>query len=333
MPGPLRPGDEWPGHYQDQTIVVTGASGYLGRRMVERLAEVSCRIVCVSRTEMRPAAMPSAATVVNATGDLRDPAFWTRVLDGASLVIHFAGQTSAAVAEADPKADFEANVVPMRRLLHACRELRQRPTILFAGTVTQAGVPSRLPVDEDAEDLPVTVYDQHKLTAERELEAAVAAGAATGATLRLVNIYGPGPATTADRHVLNRMIRAALRGEALTAFGAGDYVRDYLFVDDAVDAFLAAGAHADRISGRHYVVGSGKGVTIREAFELVAARAGVVTGRVVPVVTIEPPRPLSALEQRSFTANPARFFAATGWRSRWTLGDGIDRTIEAASCE
>lgn len=330
----MRPGPRWLDRYHEHTIVVTGASGYLGRRLVEHLAGVPCRIIRVSRSAALPPAPSSPATLVNVTGDLRDAALWARLLDGADLVVHFAAQTSAAVAAANPAIDFAANVVPMRRLLEACRGLRRQPVILSAGTVTQAGVPARIPVDEDADDQPITVYDQHKLTAERDLETAVAAGAAIGATLRLANIYGPGsPTTGRNRNVLNRMVRSALQGEPLTVFGGGDYVRDYLFVDDAVDAFLAAGASADRINGRHYVVGSGNGVTIREAFELVAARVGALTGRIVPVINAVAPHPLSAIEQRHFVANPARFAAATGWRATSTLSDGIDRTIEAATCE
>ena len=85
----------------------------------------------------------------------------------------------------------------------------------------------------------------------------------------------------------------------------------------------------DEINGRHFVVGSGRGVTIRDAFELVAARVETLTGRRVPVVTADPPAALSDIQERNFVADPSRFSAATGWRPSWSLSDGIDRTIEA----
>lgn len=334
MPGPLGAAPGWLGHYRDRTIVVTGAGGFLGGRLVARLAATACRLVRVSRSALPPLDPPHAAIVVDVAGDVRDETTWTRVVDGADVVIHFAAQTSAAVAAGNPARDLDANVTPMRHLLQACRRQRRSPTILFAGTVTQAGLPVQLPVDEDAADCPLTVYDRHKLMAERELERAVSEGVVPGATLRLPNIYGPGSAgTSGDRHVLNRMVRMALRGETLKVFGSGDYLRDYLFVDDAVDAFLIAGAHAGRVSGRHYVIGSGSGISIRDAFELIAVRVEAQTGRRVPVVLAEPGRPLSGIEQRSFVANPARFVAATGWRPAWPLADGIDRTIESFTCE
>jgi len=125
------------------------------------------------------------------------------------------------------------------------------------------------------------------------------------------------------------MIMAALRGEPLTVYGTGEYVRDYLFVDDVADAFLRAAAHPERINGRHFVVGSGRGVTIRGGFELVAARVETLIGRRVPVVTADPPGALSDIQKRNFVADPSRFSDATGWRPFWSLSDGIDRTIEA----
>lgn len=333
MPGPLRPSPDWLGHYRDRTVVVTGAGGFLGGCLVNRLAATPCRIVRVARSTLVPLALPHAATVVDVVGDVRHEATWTRGVAGADVIVHFAAQTSVAVATENPARDLDANVAPIRILLAACRHLRPAPVILFAGTVTQTGVPSQTPVNEDTPDDPVSIYDQHKLMAEQELKRAVSAGTARGATLRLANVYGPGsPGRSKDREVLNRMIRAALRGEPLTVFGAGDYLRDYLFVDDAVDAFLMAGAKADCLNGRHYVIGSGIGTTIRDAFELIAARAEAATGRPTLVITAEA-QPLSRLEQRHFVADVSRFAADTGWRPTCKLSDGIDRTIEAYQCE
>ncbi len=88
----------------------------------------------------------------------------------------------------------------------------------------------------------------------------------------------------------------------------------------------------DRVNGRHFVIGSGRGISIRDAFELIAARVEAAdrparAGRRRPIR----PAALSAIEQRHFVADPSRFSAATGWRPSWSLTDGIDRTIEAFS--
>jgi UDP-glucose 4-epimerase len=297
-----------------KTIAITGASGFIGGRMLDRLTPLDCKILRVSRAE------------------LNEPAVRDHIVD-ADVIFHLGAQTSTAVAAKNPPADFAANVAPLRNLLATCRQRRRRPIVIFAGTVTQAGLAAQLPVNEDAADNPVTVYDRHKLIAEQDLEQAAADGTVRGVCLRLANVYGPGGhGRNPDRDVLNRMIRAALRGESLTVYGTGEFVRDYVFIDDAVNAFLMAATRCDAANGRHFVIGSGQGCTIRAAFELVASRVYARTGRRVPVIDIEPAAPLSAIERRNFIADASAFSAATGWRAEYSLRDGIDRTIEACLC-
>ena len=151
--------------FEGKTVAVTGAGGFLGSQLVTRLAGIPSRIV--------------------RTADLANQAIWDDVAGDADVVFHFAAQTSTAIAAENPAADREANVAPMRRLLDACRRQRRHPFVLFAGTVPQAGLTPRLPVDEDVVDNPVTVYDRHKLIAENDLKSAVSAGTASGASLRL----------------------------------------------------------------------------------------------------------------------------------------------------
>ena len=314
-----------------KTVAVTGAGGFIGGRLVDRLADFDCEIVRLTRTPA-PSNALRTARVTDVAGDVADRRVWDHLI-GADVIFHFAAQTSGAAAAENPDADFDANVTPMRHLLAACRERGRRPVVLFAGTVTQMGIPSRLPVNEDAPDAPITIYDRHKLMAELDLETAALAGSVYGVTLRLSNVYGPGAhARGQDRHVLNRMIAAALQGRALTFYGSGAYLRDYVFIDDVVNAFLMAAARPERVNGRHFVVGSGRGITIREAFELIASRVKQMTGRTVDVTVSESVAAVSPLEQRNFVADSSRFSAATGWLPAWSLTGGIDRTIEAYTC-
>lgn len=315
-----------PGAVIRTTIAVTGAGGFIGGRLVSRLSAERCQIFRAVRTALPP--VDGAAALIDVVGDVAERATWDQVA-GAEIVFHLAAQTSAAVSDADVAADFKANVTPMHHLLSACRQRDWRPIVVFAGTATEAGLSSRIPVNEDEPDQPITAYDRHKLMAEEALKSAAHQGTVRGCSLRLANVFGPGAAGRRDRSVLNRMIETALQGGPLMVYGTGDYVRDYVFVDDAVDAFVKAALHPDQVSGRHYVIGSGRGVTIREAFELVAARVEARTGRRVAVINASSGAPLSPIDERNFVADSSRFSAATGWRPAWTLADGIDRTIES----
>jgi UDP-glucose 4-epimerase len=318
--------------FSGKRVLVTGATGFVGSNLVRLLCDVECDIVRVAR---RPAPRIDGcpARFIDLAGDIRDAGIWPRALEGVDVVFHFAAQTSVAAAHADPDADRAANVLPLLHLLDACRRAGARPTVLSAGTVTQAGVPARLPVDENHPDQPATTYDAHKLMAENHLKYHASEGLVRGASLRLANVYGPGPSGQPDRGILNTMIRKALAGETLTIYGSGEFLRDYLYVRDAALAFLAAATRIEALNAGHWVVGTGRGHTLVDAFHLVARRAARRTGRLVGVEHVQAPAPLSAIDARSFVADPSAFARATGWRARCALAGGIDRTIDSFLCE
>ncbi len=316
--------------FVDKRILVTGGSGYLALGLVRALSGVQSSVVRLSRSGGTPAGVvrQTVGRVDDVIGDVRDPDTWARALPGVDFVFHLAAQTSVPRASQDPPSDLEVNARSMLHLLETCRRHGYQPAILFAGTVTEAGIPTTLPVDETHPDAPATIYDLHKLVAESYLKHYAAQGVVRGATLRLSNVYGPGPESgSADRGVLNRMVAKALNREPLTVFGAGEYVRDYVYVEDVTAAFLAAGAHIERASGRSFVIGTGTGHTVSQALNLVADRVALKTGCRVPVTHVDPPQPLHPIERRNFVADTTRFREATGWAPRVSLVEGIDRTV------
>ena len=318
--------------YRQKKILITGGAGYLATNLVQRLKNTECEMVRMGREGAVFPAVRGEARITDVTGDVRDRAAWDGVLADTDFIFHFAAQTSVPIAERDPSADLQANVVPILHLIEACRKSGRRPAVLFSSTVTVAGIPPRLPVDETQPDLPVTVYDTHKLISEHYLKCFTREGMIQAAILRLANVYGPGPKSSqSDRGILNQMMRRALAGEALTIYGRGEFLRDYVYVDDVVDAFLRAGRDIGRTNGRHFVIGSGKGHTIAQAIRLVADRTAEKTGKKVEVKQVDPPASLSPIEDRNFVADHSRFSEATGWKPRIALKDGIDRTLEAFS--
>lgn len=319
-----------------QRLLITGGNGFLAANVVAQLADVDCQITRITRAGTpAPGSVAGRVRGEQFAGDIAQPAFWEAALPGADVVFHFAAQTSVYTADQNPAADWQANVLPLLTLLEVCRAQGHRPLILFAGTCTQFGLPERTPVDESCPDRPVTIYDQHKLAAESYLEHYVRNGWARGAALRLANIYGPGPVSgKPDRGILNLMMRRALKGEALTLFeGCGRLLRDYLCVTDAVAAFLAAAQHAEAVNGQHFVLASGEGHTLAQAFQLVAERAALLTGHLVPVTSAPAPAGLSRIEHRNFVGDSRRLQAATGWQPQTSLAVGIDRTLQFLRAE
>lgn len=324
--------------YSGRHIVVTGGLGFLGAHLIRVLSDFDCKITRIIRTgaiSERPISerLESRAEIVDICGDIRSGELWAHVVPQADFVFHFAGQTSNAVASGDAVLDGEANVLPMLRLLETCRSSNTTPVVLFASTVTVAGIPSHLPVDEHHPESPLTVYDLHKLIAENYLRYYSIAGFVRGVSLRLANVYGPGAHRAhKDRSTLDRMIKMALAGASIPIYGSGEFQRDYIYVDDVIGAFIAAGACIDALTERQYVIGSGRGHTIKEAFHVVAERAALKSGRAVRVENVDPPGGLTSMDTRNFIADSSRFMRATGWRANCLLREGIDRSIEAYLC-
>jgi len=318
--------------YQGKSILITGGGGYLAHSVLKRLAEIECRVVRFGRSAEKLTAIAGHADIENIAGDVREPQVWQSLLPGIDIVFFFAAQTSIYVAQKDPAADLQANVLPLLHMLETCRLKDWHPAVIFAGTVTVAGLTATLPVDESHADRPITIYDLHKLTAEKYLAHYANQGVVRGATLRLANVYGPGPrSSSADRGVLNIMVRRALAGEPVTVYGEGHEIRDYVFVDDVATAFLSCAAQIEQTNGRYFVIGSGEGHTIAEAMTLVRDRVALKTGVRAPLVHVEPPPGQSPIDARNFVANPALFTKLTGWQPRVKLIEGIDRTIESVA--
>lgn len=315
--------------YRGKRVLVTGSSGYLGSKLIRLLAGVRCELHCVDRLPADQDLGETAASVHYHRADIRKKTPLAKLAAGADVIFHFAAQTSAHEADADPAGDFRLNVLPLFNMLEACRAGAVKPIIVFASTVTAYGVNPRLPVSEREADQPITVYDVHKVAAEKYLLNYCARGLARGAALRLANVYGPGTSGKKDRGIFNRMVQKALAGEPLTVYGSGNFYRDYVYVDDVVRAFLLAPANIRNVNGKAFIIGTGKGHKVKNVFLEIAALAGKKTGRPVRTACKGADSALHPADRRNFIADPSGFMKATGWKPEFTLRRGLETTIDS----
>jgi nucleoside-diphosphate-sugar epimerase len=305
------------------TVVITGARGYVGHALARRFAEAGCALRLVSRTA-GAMSMDGGRSLNYVPANLARDEAWSDLLDGAEAVVHLSSRTDLRAAEADPAEDERINIEPIHALIRAAGRLSVAPRVVFASTVTIVGAQPANPVDETAPNRPCSVYDCHKLAGETLLREATGAGVLRAASLRLPNVYGYGQSSVnANRGILNAMMRRAASGETLTIYGDGSYVRDFTHLSDVVEALYAAASLDTICDGRHYVIATGQGHTLAEAFDWVSREAFERIGRRVDIRHIPDPADPHPIERRNFIGNSSLFQSLTPWRPRFDLRAGI----------
>jgi nucleoside-diphosphate-sugar epimerase len=307
-----------------KTVVVTGASGYIGSALVDSLVKHSCKVIRVSRMDLVP--LVDTKTI---KADVRNADTWDKIIAQADIIYHLAGNTSVYEAAKNPTESLMSTLLPLNHLSRAAQDRQCKPRVVFASTATVYGLTPRLPVAETVEPKPITVYDLHKLFAEQQLALATQQGVLESVSLRLANVYGPSTSVSSadDRGILNRVTAMALQGKDLMVYGDGDYLRDYVYIDDVVHAFIVAGFRED-VGGGVFNVATGKSVSVGEAFQMAAKRAAIATGTMVNIKHSPWPEGASEIEFRSYISDINCISATLGWRPTITLGSGIDSMID-----
>ena len=256
--------------------------------------------------------------------DLCNPKNALAKLPEFDVVFHLAGQTSIYAARDNPKFDLETNAFGFLNLLIHLKQQTLRPFVVFVGTATQVGATESLPINEKHCDHPATFYDISKLTAELYLKQFVSEGWLDGCSLRLANVYGYSrEGQSADRGILDKVFRAAIKGEGITIFGDGNYLRDYVFIDDVVSAIVLAPTARERVNGNHFCIGSGQGIALKDAFCKVVDLAAEASGTRAKITHVDPPVELAAIEFRNAIIDASAYSEATGWKPIYDLDAGL----------
>ena len=306
-------------------VLVTGASGFLGQHLVRTLIDRGAEVVALLRNpeaggwpRFRSREPDRAGRVTLLRGDLLDEAAVIRAAAGAEIVFHLAGRGGGGGSF---RTFTDANVIGTCNVLAACTA-QAVARLLFVSTAAVYGTKARAALDESHPRRGHSIYAASKIGAEA-LVTAYAETGAWAATLRPSNIYGPHQ--TAETVVTSILRQLGAKDEI--ALRALHPVRDYIYVQDVVDALLAAALRPDLPSGRSLNVSSGIGHSVRELAQ--AAITAVRRSEPNRSVGI---RPIGRAAQRPsdhlVCANAAAR-TALGWEPRIDLVDGLEASYAA----
>ena len=238
------------------------------------------------------------------------------------VIFNLAGQVSHIDSMLDPYNDLEINCKSQLTLLEACRNHNPSAKVVFAGTRQVYGKPDRLPVDETHLVRPTDINGINKVAGEYYHLVYNNVFGVRACSLRLTNIYGPRQLVRHNRQgFIGWFIRLAVEDKEIQIFGDGQQLRDFVYVEDAADAFLRAGA-TDAVNGQVFNVGGAQPISHLELVSLLIETAGTGAYRLV-----EWPPDKKVIDIGSFYADSTRFRQTTGWEPATTLRDGLARTI------
>jgi UDP-glucose 4-epimerase len=311
-------------NFENKVVAITGGSGYLASAIIQKLTGKTKRLLRVSRK-----ILSSQNGVEDFQLDLLKLESWIRICDSADIIIHLGGNTSLYEAEKNPKDHLISSQLPIKHMIDASQILSCFPRVIFASTATVYGLTKKIIVDESTNTNPITIYDNHKLLSEQQLKLATKDKIISGVSLRLSNVYGPSLALRGsyDRGIINEIAKMSINGNDLKIYGSGKYLRDYIYIDDVVEAFLAASLTNSCESVFNVV--NGKSHLLGDVFFMISSKVASLNGRKVAVSNVDWPEDAHEIEKRDFIASNDLLKSKTKWSPHVSLEQGIEFLIDS----
>ncbi len=314
------------GIFNDRKVLITGGLGFIGSNLARRLADLGAHVTLVDSL------IPEyGGNLFNISGiesrvqvnfsDVRDEHSMRYLVQGQDYLFNLAGQTSHLDSMRDPYTDLEINCRAQLSILEACRRNNPGIRLLFASTRQIYGKPEYLPVNEKHLLRPVDVNGINKMAGEWYHILYNNVYGIQACALRLTNTFGPRMRVKDARQTfLGVWIRLVLEGKPFEVW-EGQQLRDFTYVDDAVDAFLLA-AVSEEANGQVFNLGGDCALSLNELAELLTQ----VNGRGEYTVRSFPPE-RKRIDIGDYFADYSHIHSLLGWEPKVSLRTGLERTL------
>jgi UDP-glucose 4-epimerase len=298
-----------------RSCIVLGGGGFIGTNLCRRLATSEMRVRAFGRRAHFPNQLGNVEWY---EGDFTDPAALADAIATFDVVIHLVHATTPQSSNLNMASDVERTLQASITMLDICRKLGVKRVVFISSGGTVYGRAQQIPTPETAPTEPITAYGISKLAIEKYLALFEDLHRLDHRVLRVTNAYGPFHNATKNQGIIGTLISRALRNQKIVIWGDGSVVRDFVYVDDVVDALEAA--IGDRSDQRIFNIGSGQGRSVRDIVEAIKRKLAIKLD-----IEWQQPRPLDV---QASIVNIDRARDVLGWRPRTNLEAGLEKTID-----
>lgn len=309
--------------FQGKKVLITGGLGFIGSNLARRLVGLDAQVTIANTEQLHSGNYFNLEGVQDELaiklGDIRDPKFLERVIPGQAYIFSLAAKMGAVESAADPFEDLNVNCGGQLAILETCRKFNRDVKIFFSSSRLVYGPTVQSPISEDHPTDPTSFYGIHKLTAEKYYQAYSKNYGIRSVIGRLTNPYGARQQISGKHSLPGWFMRLAMEGKPIPIFGKGTQIRDYIYIDDLVEAILVLMTNDD-LPWNLFNIGSGVPTEFRAMAQTVVDAVG--TGRIEYVPW---PEDYKQVETGDSIVDIGRLRKVTGWEPAISLEEGVRR--------
>lgn len=313
--------------YFGKKVLITGGLGFLGSNLAHALVAIGASVTIIDNlaplyggnlfniNEIKD----SVKLII---GDIRDQSLINQAVLGQDIIFSFAAQVSHTDSASIPFEDLDINAKGHLTILEACRIYNPGVKILFSSSRLALGKVTESPILENHPTEPLSLYGVHKLLAEKYYKLYWKQYGIRTTVFRITNPYGPRQQIKHSKYSMpGWFLRLAMEKKTISIYGDGEQLRDYIYVEDIVQAFLLAGI-TEATNGELYNCGYGKSITFKQMAEQVVTSVGTGIINYVPW-----PENYEKEETGHCEMDITKLSMATGWKPSIQMKQGLEEMI------
>jgi len=315
-------------YYKNKNVLITGGLGFIGSNLAHKLLELGANIKIIDN--LNPLYGGNLFNILGkekeieiVINDMRDANVIRPLIEKSDIIFHLAAQVSYIDSLNIPFEDLDLNARATLNILETCRKYNPKAKIIFSSSRMVYGKVEKPVVTENCDTNPLSLYGIHKLTSEKYLLMYYKDFGIPCSILRLTNPYGPRQQIKHSKYSLvGWFIRQAMENKVIKIYGDGLQLRDYIYVDDIVDAMIKC-AENEKAIGETINIGSG---TSSRFSDMVQSVVSCVKSGCVEYIPW--PKDYEKIETGDITVDISKLQELTGWKPNVLLEEGIKLTYE-----